>query len=70
MTISELYLFNILIVFFAGTSNWTKDYFTQTAGLAFLFESLKKNSNKKDLREKLAQVFWRDWNSQWAKPLK
>lgn len=57
---------------YIGTSNWTKDYFLQTAGLAFIFESMgrtERSTNKKDMREKLAAVFLRDWNSQWAKPL-
>ncbi len=57
------------ILNFKGTSNWTKDYFTQTAGLAFIFQSMKKTSPRKDLREKLNQIFLRDWNSQWSTPL-
>jgi phospholipase D3/4 len=61
------------IIFFAGTSNWTKDYFLQTAGLGFIFQSAGKapsgKSKRKDVREKLVHVFNRDWESQWAKIL-
>ena len=59
--------------FISGTSNWTKDYFLQTAGLAVIFESAGKvtpsKRKTKDVREKLVDVFLRDWNGPWAKEL-
>ncbi len=40
-----------------------------TSDLSFRFESSKIILKKQDLREKLAQVFMRDWNLPWAKPV-
>jgi phospholipase D3/4 len=52
----------------SGTSNWSQDYYTRTAGIGFVMESVVANSTvrspaKKDLREKLVDIFQRDWNS-------
>lgn len=44
---------------FIGTSNWSGDYFTQTAGVGIHIE------NKKVIDE-LKAVFLRDWNSQYS----
>ena len=49
-----------------GTSNWTEDYFSTTAGLAFVFEPVLKgfhNSTKLNLRDQLELVFDRDYHS-------
>jgi hypothetical protein len=49
-----------------GTSNWTEDYFSTTAGLAFIFEPVLKgftNTTKLNLRDQLELIFLRDFNS-------
>ena len=33
------------LVFELGTSNWTEDYFTTTAGQGFVFEPISESSN-------------------------
>ncbi|KAL1130822.1 hypothetical protein AAG570_012063 [Ranatra chinensis] len=48
---------------YVGTSNWSGDYFTNTAGLGVIIEG---NS---DIRDQLEAVFLRDWNSEFAFPL-
>jgi hypothetical protein len=53
----------------SGTSNWSQDYYTRTAAVGFVMESVAANNStvrsadKKDLREKLVDIFQRDWNS-------
>ena len=47
-----------------GTSNWTEDYFTTTAGVTIVIEPYKnKNSSTIDLRQQLEEIFFRDYNS-------
>jgi phospholipase D3/4 len=65
---------------FSGTSNWTEDYFTTTAGQGFVFEPVIETSRDRDeteeekpkynLRDQLEQIFHRDWNSKLASPFK
>lgn len=55
----------------SGTSNWTEDYYTTTAGVTLVFEPVKQvlgNSSVIDLREQMEQVFFRDFNSDLALP--
>ncbi|XP_051171842.1 5'-3' exonuclease PLD3-like isoform X2 [Leptopilina boulardi] len=47
---------------YIGTSNWSGDYFVDTAGVSATFEDDGVN-NKKSLRKQLENVFLRDWNS-------
>ncbi|XP_035450354.2 5'-3' exonuclease PLD3 isoform X1 [Spodoptera frugiperda] len=58
---------------YIGTSNWSGDYFTTTAGVAFVFQDqadgLSQNMTK-DIRKDLQEVFERDWNSPYAVPLR
>jgi phospholipase D3/4 len=46
-----------------GTSNWTWDYFYQTAGASV-------NLTHEGIRHGLSQIFDRDWNSKYASELK
>ncbi|KOB78047.1 Phospholipase D3 [Operophtera brumata] len=58
---------------YIGTSNWSADYFIDTGGVAFVFESapsLHADLNvTRDVRRDLQEVFERDWNSPYAVPL-
>ncbi|GBP28445.1 Phospholipase D3 [Eumeta japonica] len=59
---------------YIGTSNWSGDYFTDTAGVAFVLQDethhgLQKNATE-ELRGQLQEVFERDWNSPYAVPLR
>lgn len=55
---------------YIGTSNWSADYFVNTAGVSFVsrekFGSCYRNDS---LRESLVQLFDRDWNSGYAEDL-
>ncbi|KPJ14385.1 Phospholipase D3 [Papilio machaon] len=56
-----------------GTSNWSGDYFTTTAGVSFVFQDLEEgggpHNGTKDIRMQLQEVFERDWTSPYAVPL-
>ena len=59
---------------FIGTSNWTEDYFEDSAGISIIFEpwtsSEENNYNrdrKNNLLSQLEDIFQRDWNSKLAK---
>lgn len=67
---------------YVGTSNWSGDYFTNTAGVGFVVTPKKTAFNAtnttsaifedeidSNFRYDLAQVFERDWNSSYAFPL-
>lgn len=56
-------------VAYIGTSNWSADYFTRTAGIGLVMgEKLKTETNKTSntIRDDLASVFERDWTSSYA----
>ncbi|CAB3226638.1 unnamed protein product [Arctia plantaginis] len=60
---------------YIGTSNWSGDYFTTTAGVAFVFEDHLRYEGSfqnltRDIRKDLQEVFERDWNSPYAVPLR
>jgi hypothetical protein len=58
--------------FFSGTSNWSEEYYTTSAGLSFVFEPIMekpKNTSHPDLREQMEQIFLRDYKSPLAKIL-
>lgn len=59
---------------YIGTSNWSGDYFTTTAGVAFVFEDHLRPVGgfnlTTDIRKELQEVFERDWNSPYAVPLR
>lgn len=57
-------------VAYIGTSNWSGDYFTNTAGVGFILDesdSIEKGGNS--TRMELQKIFERDWNSEYASPL-
>ncbi|KAL4716073.1 hypothetical protein ACJJTC_013850 [Scirpophaga incertulas] len=57
---------------YIGTSNWSGDYFVNTAGVAFVYEDnahFYQNATT-DIRKDLQEVFERDWSSPYAVPLK
>ena len=57
-----------LLTLLAGTSNWTEDYFSDSAGISITLEPI--NETKESLVTKLTAIFHRDWNSKLAIPIK
>lgn len=57
---------------YIGTSNWSGDYFTDTAGVSFVLHDpvFDRNASHTTIRSELQMVFERDWNSQYAHPMK
>lgn len=56
-------------VAYIGTSNWSADYFVDTAGIGLVLEetsNVERNGTKQSVREDLASIFERDWNSPYA----
>ncbi|XP_057334123.1 5'-3' exonuclease PLD3-like isoform X1 [Microplitis mediator] len=53
---------------YIGTSNWSGDYFIDTAGIGFILEDDGPKNNE-SIRKQLEDVFLRDWNSPYAHPL-
>ena len=56
---------------FSGTSNWSADYFLSTGGIGIIFRPApaagsEETGGSLDIRQKLANVFQRDWNSEYA----
>jgi len=57
--------------FLAGTSNWTEDYFTTTAGVTIVLEPYKKTAlSTTDIRQQMEEIFFRDFNSTLAQKFK
>ncbi|XP_066259189.1 5'-3' exonuclease PLD3-like isoform X1 [Euwallacea similis] len=56
---------------YIGTSNWSGDYFTNTAGVAFVLHDpiFDRNAKHTTIRSELQAVFERDWTSEFAHPL-
>ncbi|XP_016989323.1 5'-3' exonuclease PLD3 [Drosophila rhopaloa] len=57
-------------VAYIGTSNWSGDYFTDTAGIGLVLQETHETESTHNLRSDLRNVFERDWNSKYATPLK
>lgn len=55
-------------VAYIGTSNWSGDYFIDTAGIGLVMEDAnhERNETITTIRTELASVFDRDWNSAYA----
>lgn len=55
-------------VAYIGTSNWSGDYFINTAGIGFVAQDTvhSRSDNITTLRAQLESVFDRDWNSKYA----
>lgn len=58
-------------VAYIGTSNWSGDYFINTAGVGLILEDPDSDRNESSLtiRSDLAKLFERDWNSKYARNL-
>lgn len=54
---------------YIGTSNWSGDYFVNTAGVAFVVREPEGHNNNETLRSQLEAVFLRDWNSNYSYPI-
>ncbi|XP_061714515.1 5'-3' exonuclease PLD3-like isoform X1 [Cydia pomonella] len=54
---------------YVGTSNWSGDYFVDTAGVAFVLQEPRASNVTQDIRAQLEDLFERDWNSPYAVPL-
>ncbi|XP_054006536.1 5'-3' exonuclease PLD3-like isoform X1 [Hylaeus anthracinus] len=50
---------------YIGTSNWSGDYFTNTAGIGTVFESVGDETSD-NLRRQLEDIFHRDWYSEYS----
>lgn len=57
---------------YIGTSNWSGDYFINTAGIGLILQDNKheRNESVSTIRSDLASVFERDWNSMYAVELR
>lgn len=57
---------------YIGTSNWSGDYFTDTAGIGFILQETTTDQNEtmQTIRKDLASIFDRDWNSEYAADLR
>lgn len=50
---------------YIGTSNWSGDYFINTAGIGTVFESIGDQTSE-NLRQQLENIFHRDWYSEYS----
>ncbi|XP_030307847.1 phospholipase D4 isoform X2 [Calypte anna] len=55
-------------VAYIGTSNWSEDYFTSTAGVGLIIKQNSTDLQRRQLpiQEQLKNLFERDWNSSYA----
>ena len=56
-------------VAYVGTSNWSADYFLNTAGVGYVINETESVSNGDTLRASLQAVFERNWNSNYTTPV-
>lgn len=56
---------------FTGTSNWSENYFTQTAGVGLVVNQTGSAVEKgqQTVQNQLQNIFQRDWHSQYAQTL-
>lgn len=56
---------------YIGTSDWSGDYFVSSAGIGLVLEDIAANRSEssRTIRNDLARVFERDWNSKYARDL-
>ncbi|XP_030240665.1 phospholipase D3 [Drosophila navojoa] len=58
-------------VAYIGTSNWSGEYFTYTAGVGLVLADVDfENETQHTLRSDVVDIFARDWHSPYALPLK
>ncbi|XP_068151158.1 5'-3' exonuclease PLD3 [Drosophila tropicalis] len=55
---------------YIGTSNWSGDYFTNTAGIGLTLRETHDTESGQNIRQDLQSVFDRDWNSPYAHEFK
>lgn len=57
-----------LCIVFSGTSNWSENYFTQTAGVGLVVNQTGSAAEKgqQTVQNQLQKIFQRDWNSDFA----
>ncbi|NXE39857.1 PLD4 Phospholipase, partial [Ptilorrhoa leucosticta] len=55
-------------VAYIGTSNWSENYFTDTAGVGLIIKQNSTNPQRRQqpIQEQLKDLFDRDWNSKYA----
>lgn len=54
-------------VAYIGTSNWSGDYFVNTAGVGLvLADPENRDTLQRTIRDDLASIFERDWNSKYS----
>lgn len=51
---------------YIGTSNWSGDYFTNTAGIGMVMSDDPSGSRRETFRHLIQSIFDRDWNSPYA----
>ncbi|XP_015721118.1 phospholipase D4 isoform X1 [Coturnix japonica] len=53
---------------YIGTSNWSEDYFTNTAGVGLIIKQSSTNLQRRErpVQEQLKSIFERDWNSRYS----
>ncbi|XP_068601299.1 5'-3' exonuclease PLD3 [Brachionichthys hirsutus] len=56
-------------VAYIGTSNWSGDYFMNTAGSALVVNQTASQSLEPTVQSQLRAVFERDWNSNYSSPV-
>uniref|UniRef100_A0A0E9WQE6 PLD phosphodiesterase domain-containing protein n=1 Tax=Anguilla anguilla TaxID=7936 RepID=A0A0E9WQE6_ANGAN len=58
-------------VAYIGTSNWSENYFTQTAGVGLVVNQtgVEVGKGQKTVQSQLQEVFQRDWKSGYAQVL-
>ncbi|KAK5612040.1 hypothetical protein CRENBAI_002051 [Crenichthys baileyi] len=58
-------------VLYIGTSNWSENYFTHTAGVGLVVNQTDSvvNEGQQTLQSQAEEVFLRDWSSNYARPL-
>ncbi|XP_075968103.1 5'-3' exonuclease PLD3 isoform X2 [Anarhichas minor] len=54
---------------YIGTSNWSGDYFVNTAGSALVVNQTASQSSEPTVQSQLKAVFERDWDSAYSTPL-
>lgn len=51
---------------YIGTSNWSEDYFTNTAGVGLIIKQNSTNLRRRPIQKQLKTLFERDWNSKYS----
>ncbi|OXB59487.1 hypothetical protein ASZ78_008312 [Callipepla squamata] len=59
---------SVPLLLYVGTSNWSEDYFTTTAGVGLIIKQSSTNLQRRQqpVQEQLKSIFERDWNSKYS----